>query len=244
MDDSLPINGIGTHKSDTDHPSIMAPVNGHPHVNGTLPSESPQVPSDGDLLTIQNSGRDPMPLKSNPVAITGMAMKLPGGVRTAEGFWDFLIQGKDGHCQVPASRYNMSAHHSTTRPDLVRTAGGYFLQDDLAKFDAEFFRLRPQLVASVDPQQRLLVEVVWECIENAGETNLAGTNVGCFVGAFGNDWMELSVQDRQDFDRNHVICNHDFTLANQISRLFDFTGPRLVIESKLSGPLVTFVNVF
>ncbi|KAJ5097819.1 type I iterative polyketide synthase [Penicillium argentinense] len=237
MDDSLHINSISTGKSDADHPPAMEPVSGHPHVNGTLPSQSLQMTSNGDLPATQKSGRNPWPLKSNPVAITGMAMKLPGGVRTAEGFWDFLIQGKDGHCQVPATRYNMSAHHSTTRPDLVRTAGGYFLQDDPAKFDAEFFRLRPQLVAGLDPQQRLLLEVVWECIENAGETNLAGKNVGCFVGAFGNDWMELSVQDRQDYDRNHVACNHDFTLANQISRLFDFTGPSVTYRTACSSSM-------
>jgi acyl transferase domain-containing protein len=170
--------------------------------------------------------------QSPTVAITGMAMRLPGGIRTADGFWEFLIAGKDGHGRVPESRYNMSAHHSNSRPESVLTEGGYFLQDDPARFDAGFFSLRPPLAAALDPQQRLLLEVVWECIENAGESQLGGRNIGCFIGAFGNDWMELAVQDRQDFDRNHVGCTHDFCLANQVSHMFDLMGPRLVIQER------------
>lgn len=244
MDNSLSTNGVGhTGKSVVDHSSAIIPENGQPHANGTLPL--PHLPSDQKTLNIANCEPGQRTMQSRPVAITGMAMKLPGGVRTAEGFWDFLIQGKDGHSQVPPSRYSMSAHHNTTRADFVRTAGGYFLQDDdPAKFDPDFFHLRPQLAAALDPQQRLVVEAAWECIENAGETNLVGRNVGCFVGAFGNDWMEMAVHDRQDYDRNHVACNHDFTLANQISRVFDFRGPRLVIEFGSRRHSVTVVDVF
>lgn len=238
MDNSLYVDSVDqTRESDIEHSGIK-PDHGQPQANGTLHSDPPEMLSKS-LLINPNSGPDRTPSQPSLVAITGMAMKLPGGVRTAEEFWDFLIQKRSGYSQVPASRYSMSAHHNATRPDFVRTAGGYFLQDDPAKFDADFFHLRPQLVAGLDPQQRLLTEVVWECIENAGETNLAGKNVGCFVGAFGNDWMEMAVHDREDHDRNHVACNHDFAVANQVSRLFDFRGPRLVIEFRSCGPSVT-----
>jgi acyl transferase domain-containing protein len=231
MDNLLCVDNVDhTHESDI-HYSVITPDNEQPQANGTPHSDSPEMLSSKNPLIHPNSVLDRAPSQPSLVAITGMAMRLPGGVRTAEEFWDFLIQKKNGHSQVPASRYGMTAHHSATRPDFVRTAGGYFLQDDPAKFDADFFHLRPQLVAGLDPQQRLLAEVVWECIENAGETNLAGENVGCFVGAFGNDWMEMAVHDREDHDRNHVACNHDFAVANQVSRLFDFRGPRLVMNS-------------
>lgn len=242
MDNSLSVDSVDqTRESDIDH-SVITPDHGQPQSNGTFHSDPPEMLSK-NLLINPNSGPDMTPSQPSLVAITGMAMKLPGGVRTAEEFWDFLIQKRSGHSQVPASRYSMRAHHSVTRPDFVRTAGGYFLQDDPAKFDADFFHLRPQLAAGLDPQQRLLAEVVWECIENAGETNLAGKNVGCFVGAFGNDWMEMAVHDREDHDRNHVACNHDFAVANQVSRLFDFRGPRLVIEFRSCGPSVTLSDL-
>lgn len=242
MDNSLSVDSVDqTRESDIDH-TVITPDHGQPQANGTFHSDPPEMLSQ-NLLINPNSGPDMTPSQPSLVAITGMAMKLPGGVRTAEEFWDFLIQKRSGHSKVPASRYSMRAHHSATHPGFVRTAGGYFLQDDPAKFDAEFFHLRPQLVAGLDPQQRLLAEVVWECIENAGETNLAGKNVGCFVGAFGNDWLEMAVHDREDHDRNHVACNHDFAVANQVSRLFDFRGPRLVIEFRSRGPSVTLSDL-
>ncbi|KAJ5217474.1 type I iterative polyketide synthase [Penicillium citrinum] len=227
---------VQTPESDIEH-SVITPDSEHHQVNGKLHSNTPEMLSPKNFLVNPNSGSDRTPSQPGIVAITGMGMKLPGGVRTAEELWDFLVQKRNGHSNIPVSRYNMSAHHSATRPDFVRTAGGYFLQDDPAKFDADFFHLRPQLVAGLDPQQRLLAEVVWECIENAGETDLAGKNVGCFVGAFGNDWMEMAVHDREDHDRNHVACNHDFAVANQISRLFDFRGPSVMYRTACSSSM-------
>ncbi|KAJ5161517.1 type I iterative polyketide synthase, partial [Penicillium capsulatum] len=221
---------------DIDHAPVIDDMNGL--VNGTYSAELPHLSSDKSTSgTHRSNVHDHRPSQANPIAITGMAMKLPGGVRTAESFWDFLLERRVGHSSVPPSRYNMDAHHSTTRPGLTRTAGGYFLQDDLRKFDAEFFQLRPHLAAGLDPQQRLLLETVWECLENAGETNLAGRNIGCFVGVFGNDWQELAVQDRHDFERNHVGCTHDFSLANQISHFFDLMGPSVVYRTACSSSM-------
>ncbi|CAG8370997.1 unnamed protein product [Penicillium salamii] len=172
-----------------------------------------------------------------PIAITGMAMRLPGGVQTAEGFWNFLVEGKDGHGRVPSSRYNINAYQSQSRHHGVRAEGGYFLREDPGKFDPGFFDMRPRLAAGVDPQQRLLCEVVWECFENAGATNLAGKKVGCFVGVFGNDWQELALRDEQDFERPLVGCTHDFVLANQISQLFNLMGPSVTVRTACSSSM-------
>ncbi|KAJ5888153.1 type I iterative polyketide synthase [Penicillium taxi] len=184
------------------------------------------------------SSNEAMNVSEPLIAITGMAMRLPGGVRTAEDFWNLLMKGKDGHGRVPSSRYNISAYHSQSKPHSVRAEGGYFLQDDITKFDTGFFGVRPQLAAALDPQQRLLSEVVWECFENAGETKIAGKRIGCFVGVFGNDWQELALRDEQDYDRNLVGCTHDFVLANQVSQLFDLMGPSVTIRTACSSSMI------
>jgi acyl transferase domain-containing protein len=161
------------------------------------------------------------------VAIVGMAMRLPGGVNTGSDFWDLLVTGSDGHCRVPGSRYNARSHSSPADLHTVRTEYGYFLCEDPARFDAKFFDLPARQAAALDPRQRLLAEVVWECMENAGQTDWSGSGqkIGCYVGVFGNDWMELAMQDTQDFSYNRIACTMDF-ISNSISYVFDLTGPR------------------
>lgn len=161
-----------------------------------------------------------------PVAIVGMAMRLPGGVKTDDEFWDLLVKGKDGHCRVPESRFNADSHCSGEKPQQ-----GYFLQDDPACFDAGFFNMPAQVAATLDPRQRLLLEFVWECMENAGHVQELDRKVGCYVGAFGNDWLELVAQDTQDFSYNRPASTLSFVLANRVSYEFDFTGPRCVYYS-------------
>lgn len=203
--------------------------NEQPQVNDEPSTETPPAIAIGNhTVTQSGSAQVQWGSRAAPIAITGMAMRLPGGIRNAEDFWDILVAGKDGHCRVPESRYNMDTYHSTSRAHSVRTKGGYFLQENPALFDRSFFNLMPDFSALLDPQNRLLAEVAWECLENAGETKIRGRNIGCFVGAFATDWMEMAVQDRQDLDRNHVY-RKDFISANLVSQLFDLMGPRFVI---------------
>ncbi|KAJ5672084.1 hypothetical protein N7507_001211 [Penicillium longicatenatum] len=78
----------------------------------------------------------------------------------------------------------------------------------------------------MDPQQRQLMEVVWECLESAGETNWWGKEIGCFVGVYGEDWLELASKDPQNTDRYHVLGTGQFALSNRISYEYDFQGPK------------------
>jgi acyl transferase domain-containing protein len=167
------------------------------------------------------------PREVPPVAIVGMAMRLPGGVNTENDFWDLLVTGNDGHCRVPWSRYNARSHSSPADLHTVRTEYGYFIREDPAHFDAKFFDLPARQASVMDPRQRLLAEVVWECMENAGQTDWSARarKIGCYVGVFGNDWLELATQDTQDFSYNRIASTMEF-LPNCISYLFDLTGPR------------------
>lgn len=156
-----------------------------------------------------------------PIAIVGMAMRLPGQVHSVEEFWDMLVSRRDGCCPVPATRYHAESRLGPTKGPV----SGHFLQEDPACFDAPFFSMSAQEAAQLDPQQRLLLEVVWECLENAGETSWRGAAVGVYVGVFGEDWLELSLKSQQRTNPYQTLATGGFALSNRISYEFDLRGP-------------------
>ncbi|KAJ6131201.1 hypothetical protein N7523_001661 [Penicillium sp. IBT 18751x] len=173
-----------------------------------------------------------------PIAIVGMAMRLPAGVNTAEKFWEMLINKHDGHCKVPETRYNVDAFYSSSNPGTVKTRHGYYLQDNISHIDGSFFSMSKLEAAKLDPQQRLLLEVVYECMENGGQTNWRGRNIGCFVGVFGEDWLEMSSKDVQHMDRYHVVSAGDFALSNRVSYEYDLQGPSITYRTACSSSMV------
>ncbi|KAF7586076.1 hypothetical protein BBP40_009607 [Aspergillus hancockii] len=182
-----------------------------------------------------NVKEDPVPF---PVAIVGMGMRLPGGVSGGKEFWDLLVNKRDGLCRVPEARYNVDAFYSETREGAVRTKHGYFLEQDIAQLDLGFFGISKMEAEKLDPQQRLLLEVVWECMENAGQTNWKGTNIGCFVGVFGEDWLDLLSKDTQQHDRYRVMSAGDFALSNRVSYEYDLRGPSVTVRTGCSSSMV------
>jgi acyl transferase domain-containing protein len=161
-----------------------------------------------------------------PIAVIGMAMRLPGGVRCGDEFWEMLVKKRDGFCEAPPSRCTREASSSPDCGNLSEPKKGFFLQEDPAFFDASFFSVPPHEAARLDPQQRLLLEVVWECLENSGETKWRGEKIGCFVGVFGEDWLEMSHRDPQHLNQIYPIATGGFSLANQVSYRLDLLGPR------------------
>ncbi|KAL3456283.1 beta-ketoacyl synthase [Aspergillus heterothallicus] len=155
-----------------------------------------------------------------------MAVRLPGGVNTTADFWDMLINKRDGRCEVPESRYNIEGFYHSTKNHSTKTRHGYFLEEDPAYFDAGFFGISALEAERMDPQQRLLLEVTWECLENAGEGDCRGKLIGCYVGVFGEDWLELEYKDPENIDRYRAIGTGGVALANRISYEYDLRGPR------------------
>ena len=186
-------------------------INGNHHLNGQ-----------------DSSSNKPFDELQEPMAIVGMAMRLPGGVRTANSFWDMLINKRDGRCRVPTDRYNVDAFYSAAlKRGTVKNQHGYFLDDvDLRDLDPSFFSMTKSEAGKLDPQHRLLLEVVRECLENAGETNWRGKEIGCYVGVFGEDWQDIHAKDTQDFGSYRITGYGDFLLGNRISYEYDLTGPR------------------
>ncbi|KAL3496347.1 hypothetical protein BJX62DRAFT_251184 [Aspergillus germanicus] len=175
-----------------------------------------------------------------PIAIVGMALRLPGGLKSPSDLWTFLLEKRNGVCEVPGTRYTVDSFYSTTQPRSVKTRHGYYLREDQdpAYFDAPFFSINAHEAGRMDPQQRQLLEVLWECLESAGETNWRGKRIGCYVGVYGEDWLDLASKDPQHTDRYHILGTGQFALANRLSYEFDFQGPSMTLQTGCSASLV------
>lgn len=166
-----------------------------------------------------------------PIAICGMACRLPGGLTTPEELWDFLLEKKDGRCRVPASRYNIDSYYSDSKkPGTVSTEYGYFLDEsvDVGALDMSFFTMTRTEVERADPQQRLMLEVAREAFEDAGVTNWRGKPIGTYIGNFGEDWLEMLGKETQPWGIHRISGSGDFVVANRLSYEFDLQGPRYV----------------
>lgn len=122
-----------------------------------------------------------------PIAVIGMACRLPGHCNTPHALWSFLERGGVAENEPPASRFSLPGHFDKDRrPRTMKSPGGMFMEDvDPEVFDGPFFNMSRADCIAMDPQQRQLLEVTYECLENAGIPleKISGEKIGCLVGA-------------------------------------------------------------
>lgn len=174
-----------------------------------------------------NGHTGPLDQGYRPIAICGMAMRLPGGIRDSDAFWDAVVNGKDTRGPIPTDRYN--AHGFTDqlgKKGSIKTQFGYFLEEDLTTLDTSFFTLTKTELERMDPQQRQLLQVSREVLENAGEVGYRGKLIGCYVGTFGEDWLHMSSKEQQHAGGYIMTGYGDLMLANRVSFEYDLQGPR------------------
>ena len=165
-----------------------------------------------------------------PIAICGLALRLPGGIRTGEDFWKLLIEKRDARAPVPLDRYNVHGFSDELgSKESIKSQYGYFLKEDLSGLDTSFFSMTADELAKCDPQQRQILEVTRECFENAGEVNYRGKDIGCYVGTFAEDWLQMNARDSQHLGRYLMTGHLDFMIANRVSYEYDLHGPRYVL---------------
>ena len=122
----------------------------------------------------------------------------------------------------------------------MNNRGGHFLEEDIGLFDAPFFSISPAEAVSMDPMQRLLLEVIYEATESAGIpiASLAGTDTACYVGCFTSDYDQLSKRDVELLPKYHSIGTGQSILSNRVSFCFDLKGPSVTLDTACSSSLV------
>lgn len=131
-------------------------------------------------------------MNNEPIAIVGMGCRYPGGANNPDDFWKLLIEGREGIRILPQHRWTKDrVLYNATNRDI--RAG--FLDLNVDEFDAKFFGVSPKEAVLLDPQQRLLHEVTWEALEDAGidPLSLRGSHTSFFVGSWIHDYKGLFI---------------------------------------------------
>lgn len=179
-----------------------------------------------------------------PVAIIGMACRLPGGADTPERFWDLLRNGVDATSEVPADRWDIDALYDPDpdAPGRVYTRRGGFLQGAIDAFDAAFFGISPREGSAMDPVQRLLLELSWETLERSGipPQSLEGSDTGVFVGISGSDYDTLQHHSGtlEDIHTYRGTGSAPCVAGGRISYVLGLQGPNLTVDTACSSSLV------
>src|ERR1700757_1037711 len=130
-----------------------------------------------------------------PVAVIGMACRLPGGIDSPEQLWEALLRGDDLVTEVSRDRWDVDEYYDPEPGVPGRSVSKWgSLLDDVAGFDSEFFGINEREAIALDPQHRLLLETSWEAVEHAGlsPAGLAGSRTGVYVGLTHDDYILLA----------------------------------------------------
>ncbi|WDZ86235.1 beta-ketoacyl synthase N-terminal-like domain-containing protein [Micromonospora cathayae] len=169
------------------------------------------------------------PRRSHPVAVIGMAGRFAGAGDIAQ-YWKNLLDGVES-----ISRTDRTADE---RPVSDGAGDGRFVPavgkvSHVDRFAADHFRVPPAEAVTMDPQQRILLEVAAEALDDAGYAGDRDAVVGVFVGCGENLYYRDFVAPTESSAGR--LGDVRVTLANEK----DFLAPRLAFKLGFTGPAIT-----
>ena len=201
----------------------------------------PFVPVREERAARPSPSRPPSAAPLEPLAVIGIGCRLPGGIGGPDAFWEALLDGRETVAEVPPERWD---HDAVFDPEpgvpgkaYARRAG--FI-DAVDRFDAGMFAMSPREAAAADPQQRVLLETIWEAIEHAGiaPDALAGTATGTFVGAGPSGALVLSLGDEFDEIGPYELPGLAVSVASgRPAYVLGLEGPAVSVDTACSASM-------
>ncbi|TVY54903.1 Reducing polyketide synthase DEP5 [Lachnellula cervina] len=203
--------------------------------------------NDYPAVSFPGYAEKPLDEQLEPIAVIGM-----GDVGSPADFWDLIINKRTGNTpKVPSSRFNIDAHFhkNNDRPGSFGVLGGYFLNGDrgdgdLSDFDPALFNITPIEAMWMDPQQRKLLEVVYEALESGGISleAIAGTRTAVFAASFTADWQQMSFKEPSFRHSLSATGVDPGIISNRISHVFNLNGPSIVCNTACSSSVYALHN--
>lgn len=228
-------NLLGTHLDATvayEYPTIAQLADRLINGPGEPQSQRSQAPAGGDAALARKADEQ-------DIAIIGMAGRFPGANDVAE-FWQMLTEYRTGTGPLPMGRWSEYAADPviSAKLETENTTGGYI--EDIASFDPEFFGLSPLEATNMDPQQRIILELAWEALEDAGvpANELRGTATGVYIGSTNNDYGMLLAADPAEMHPYALTGTSSAVIPNRVSYALDLRGPSINVDTACSTSLV------
>ena len=182
-----------------------------------------------------------MEARVTPIAVIGMACRLPGGIDCPDRLWESLRRGDDLVTEIPPDRWDADEYYDPELgvPGRAVSKWGASL-DNVGGFDAEFFGIGEREATAIDPQHRLLLETSWEAVEHAGldPASLAGSLTGVFVGLTHNDYT-LRAADAQALEEPYGFAGTNFSMGSgRVAYALGVHGPAVTVDTACSSGLI------
>ncbi|MGA5462184.1 SDR family NAD(P)-dependent oxidoreductase [Mycobacterium sp. NPDC050041] len=196
-------------------------------------SEQPAAPAERRPVTTAPA--------DDPIAIVAVSCRFPGAPNP-EAFWEVLSGGVDAIREVPEDRFDIDEFYDPDpdAPGKTYTRFGGFL-DGIDGFDPEFFGISPREAVWIEPQQRLMLETVWEGLERAGYSPAAlrGSKTGVFVGVAANEYAHLLSSESIDKIEPHFITGNALNaISGRVAFAMGLEGPAVAVDTACSSSLV------
>ncbi len=176
--------------------------------------------------------------KTEPIAIIGLGCRFPGGANSPEAYWQLLQEGRDAIGEVPPGRWDVAAWAKKLDPAPEHWFGGFL--DGIDQFEPEFFGISPREANTMDPQQRLVLEVAWEALERAGilPESLLNSQTGVFLGITTTDYGRIALSVPPEAMDVYTATGSAMNVAaGRVAYLLGLHGPCMAVDTACSSSL-------
>lgn len=183
---------------------------------------------------------------NEPIAIVGSACRFAGDANTPSKLWRLLHNPHDIRREIPEGRFSPKGfyHENGSHHGRSNVMHSYLLEEDPRAFDAEFFGINPIEARAMDPQQRMLLEIVYEAIDSCGMTieGLRGSDTAVFAGVMCGDYEAMLLRDLDEVPTYFAVGTSRAVLSSRISYFFDWHGASVTTDTACSSSLVAVHN--